>query len=72
MVIIDRVDYRQGKFLMLYYANWQRGGVTIDRVFIWLIIDRVTIERGQLYLTSVPIKVKKQTDFPLHMENLSL
>ena len=49
MVIIDRVDYRQGKFLMLYYANWQREGVTIDRVFIWVIIDRVTIDRGQLY-----------------------
>ena len=30
--IIDRGDYRQGKFLMMYYANWQRGGVIIDQV----------------------------------------
>jgi hypothetical protein len=41
MVIIDRGNYRQGKFLMLYYVcKLAEGSVTIDRA---------TIDRGRLY-----------------------
>ena len=46
MRIIDQGDYRQGKFLMMYYANWQRGGGIIDRVLYDVTIDEGTIDRG--------------------------
>ena len=46
MGIIDRGDYRQGKFLMMYYANWQRGSGIIDQVLYDVTIDEGIIDRG--------------------------
>src|SRR5215204_3667012 len=50
--IIGRCDYRQGKILMSYYANWQRRGVIIDRVLYGVTIDEGIIDRGRLYLAT--------------------
>ena len=50
MVIIGKCDYRQGKFLMLYYANWQEGGGIIGNVSYGVTINEGTIDRGRLYM----------------------
>ena len=49
MVIIGKCDYRQGKFLMSYYANWQEGGGIIGNVSYGVTINKGTIDRGRLY-----------------------